>query len=200
MNRMKKTTRNYVWLLIANVLLITFIGAFWQFRLKYPAFAVTAPVLQGEFKHIEIQNPARALPSAVYLKDLKVETNIADLKGQWTVLNLWASWCPPCVTEMPSLEKMAQNYAGKGLRVIAMSIDNFDKPNEIEEVVKKLKFGSIARHWDHKGLVSDALGPQSLPITYIIDPQGRLFATYDGAADWMGEDARAFIDSFLAKK
>lgn len=194
---MKKTTRNYFWVLTANFLLIGAVAALWQFRINNGAFpnAPPVPVLQGEFKDIKIAATPKKLKNALYLSDLKNAADVVDLTGQWTLLNLWASWCGPCIIEMPALEKLAAERPE--LRIIAISVDSMENAQQVEAEVKKHKFPAFARNWDYKSQLYITLLPEAMPTTYVIDPQGRLFATIRGDPGWETPDAKAFLDSLL---
>lgn len=195
---MKKTTRNYLFILLANALLVGLIGVVWQARLA-DAPAAAGPVLQGKFAEVKLLPDPKPLPQAHYLKDLKDKAFLPDLAGQWTIVNLWATWCAPCVLELPSLQKLSENYAGRGLRVIAISLDDAPNAGELEAGIAQagLKDVAIARNWDDKGEVSDGLWPKGLPSTYIVDPQGRVVASFLGDADWVSADALALVESLL---
>lgn len=178
---MKKTTRKYVWSLAANALLLLVVIAVWQYRLHTPG-----------------RDPdAQYLPDATYLADLQDQASLADLRGQWVLLNLWASWCPGCIVEMPSLEKLAKEYKSKGLYVIAISLDEAETPDNVQDSITKFKFGDIARNWDDKGQVYAKFNPPGLPMTYLADPSGKIIQTFAGERDWSDPQVRALIDQSL---
>lgn len=179
---MKKTTRNYLKLLIANTLLIAAVAVFWHVK-------VTTNVM--EYKQ---------LPSAMYLKNLQTPEDIAEIKGQWTVLNLWASWCAPCIVEMPQFQNLHNEYKSKGLQVIAVSLDQVKTVAEIEAILKRHKMGDIARHWDDQGQVFMALAPGALPVTYILDPAGNIRATVSTPKVWDSPETKQWIDDVMASK
>lgn len=197
---MKKTTRNYIWILVANFLLVAAVGGVWQFRMNGTAWASSPkPVLEGVFKNVTVLGKPKPLKSAVYLANFEKDTDIADLKGQWTILNLWATWCPPCVLELPSLQKLAEARAARGLRVVAISLDDAESAAALKESLeaRNLWRHKILRNWDETGAVSDVLWPDSMPYTVIVDPEGRMVATFEGEADWMSPEALKFVDSLL---
>lgn len=208
---MKKTTRNYLWILLANVLLIGFVAVIWQTRLKAGELNETvkqtapgpiAPVQNGTFKFFKIETSPKRLEKASYLANLEKEVIVPDnLKGRWTILNLWATWCPPCVTELPSLQMAAVAYEPQGLNVLAISVDNAESVEDLREKIARAgitKIG-VAQNWDHKGEISNVMWPESLPMTFIINPDGYVMATLSGEADWMSEDAQKFIESIIGK-
>lgn len=104
-----------------------------------------------------------------------------------TVLNIWATWCPPCRTEMPSLEKLGQLVAPDGVDVVALSVDT--DSNLVREFV--LKYGltlpvSIAVAPDQAMNRLEVVG---LPLTLYLDANGRIVGRHVGQRDWAADDA-----------
>jgi thiol-disulfide isomerase/thioredoxin len=124
---------------------------------------------------------------------------LADLKGQVVVVNLWATWCAPCKEEMPSLAKLAKAYEGKGVTVIAISVD---KDSEIPKAKEFLQsHGDLAFYNDPEMRMVFGLKPQAegLPTTLIYDKAGKEQARLSGGADWSTDQARKVMDAVLAK-
>jgi thiol-disulfide isomerase/thioredoxin len=111
--------------------------------------------------------------------------HLAEFAGKGLVLNLWATWCVPCVAEMPALAAMAQAVAGERIAVLPLSSDRGGA-----QVVRKF----YAQHdiqalqvWlDPKGEAARGWGARGLPTTLILDRQGREVARLEGAVDWSG--------------
>jgi peroxiredoxin len=106
------------------------------------------------------------------LKTLEGETvRLADLRGQAVLINLWATWCPPCRAEMQSIEKMYQEYKGEGFTVLAVNMTLQDNASAILPFVKEqgLTFPILL---DETGEVARAYQMQSLPSSYFIRRDG----------------------------
>jgi thiol-disulfide isomerase/thioredoxin len=112
-----------------------------------------------------------------------VTHRIADFAGQGLVLNLWATWCAPCVKEMPQLDAMAAALAEDRIAVLPLSADHGGA-----EVVRKFYAAHDIRHlevWlDPRGAAQEAWRARGLPTTLIIDRKGREVARAEGAYDW----------------
>lgn len=115
------------------------------------------------------------------VQDSERHITLSQLRGQIVVLNFWATWCPPCVDEMPSLVEMQQRLKDRGVTVLAVSVDvdqsayyRFLKDHKVDLLT--------VRDPDHKS--SDLYGTFKYPETYIIDKNGTLRRKFIGAVDW----------------
>ncbi len=135
-------------------------------------------------------DPPRALPAISFLDDAGASRSLRDYAGKTVLLNLWATWCAPCVAEMPALAALARDGAAQDIVVLPLSSDAGGA-----EAVRKF----FAAHGitglpvllDPKGAAGEALGIRGLPTTLLIDAQGRERARLEGAADWAAPDAAA---------
>lgn len=120
---------------------------------------------------------------------------LADFRGKILVLNFWASWCGPCVDELPSLKRFAQRYAGSDVVVLGISLD--EDPDAYKEFLLKyeINFQNL-RNPSHS--VSEMYGTFKLPETYIISRDGILLNKIVGPTDWSSPQMLDYIDSLLA--
>lgn len=126
-----------------------------------------------------------------------VEHRLADLSGRPVLLNFWASWCPPCLDEMPSLQELAQELEGTDLAIVAVTLDeNWD---DAAVAMEKTGFGEgILVLADPERAVAQAFGTEKVPETYLIDRQGRIVHQFIGPRDWREPTLVADIGSFAA--
>jgi len=115
---------------------------------------------------------------------------LSQLKGQIVVLNFWATWCPPCIEEMPSLVQMQQRMKTKGVTVLAVSVD-VDQDN-YQRFLKDHNVNLLSvRDADQK---SNALyGTFKFPETYVIDRNGVVRRKFIGAVDWTEPDVIEYL-------
>jgi len=137
-------------------------------------------------------------PDYVFYDESGKAMKVADLKGKVVVMNIWATWCAPCKTEMPTLAKLQEAYAGQPVEVVAVSIDSVDDASKARLFIAQnapLKF-----FHDREAKLPWALKPAALgaPTTVIYGKDGLERARIAGEADWAGPDARALIDQALA--
>lgn len=119
--------------------------------------------------------------------------SLADFKGQVTVVNIWATWCGPCVTEMPTLAALQKAYPADKLRVLPVSVDRdaADAKSFIDV------HAPLPLYHDPKFAVPHDLGVKGMPTTLILDAQGREVARLSGESDWNSPDARKLFDALV---
>jgi peroxiredoxin len=119
---------------------------------------------------------------------------LADLRGKVVVVNFWATWCPPCVEELPSLDRFARTYAPRGVEVVAISVDDDVKAYRDFLQARSLSLRTVL---DPGKSVSAQYGTFKYPETYIADRQGRLVRKIVGPADWMDPRVTEMFDELL---
>jgi peroxiredoxin len=130
------------------------------------------------------------------LNDLSGErVKLEQFRGDYVLLNFWATWCPPCVKEMPSMERLQQDFKDRGIQVVAISLDKEPK-EKVAAFVDQLSL-TFPILLDPDGIVSGPYGASALPSTFILDPDGRVIAAAKGERDWHGEEAISYFDELL---
>jgi len=105
----------------------------------------------------------------------------SDYKGKPLIINIWASWCGPCRAEMGSLQRLAQRYAGKQFNVIGISTD--DDGAAARAFIKYAKV-SFENFLDSNVILENMLGANTIPLTLLVDANGRVLEKVRGAYDW----------------
>ena len=113
---------------------------------------------------------------------------LADYRGRYVLLNFWASWCVPCVQEMPSLERLYRTLGPRRLVVIGLSQDDTGARNAVPLIHTLGLSFPIA-------LDSGRYGVSVLPSTFLIDPQGRVVAAANGGREWDSPPALAYFSA-----
>jgi len=132
------------------------------------------------------------LPDTVfYLADGK-QAQFSDYAGKAIVLNFWATWCPPCREEMPSLDRLAAGYASEDLMVMTLSLDRGEAA-QISAFYDEIGAENLALYHDPSMAVSRAMRVFGLPTTLLIDYRGKVVAQLVGTADWDSPEALAAI-------
>jgi peroxiredoxin len=123
--------------------------------------------------------------------------HVADYRGQVVLLNVWATWCAPCRVEMPSIEALHETYGPKGLKVVAVSIDDPGTENAIRAFAKDLGLSFEILH-DPSGDIQKAYQTTGVPETFVLGPDGVIRKKVIGAADWNSPANRALVEQLLA--
>lgn len=108
------------------------------------------------------------------LKDMDGKPHaLRDYRGNWVLINFWATWCPPCRKEMPSLEKLYQRFRDWPFRVLA--VDQWEDADLVFSYMGELNvFPEFPILFDPESRVAEAYGVHGLPTSFIVDPQGRI--------------------------
>lgn len=123
---------------------------------------------------------------------------IADYKGSVVLLNVWATWCEPCRVEMPSMQRLEERLGAKGLRVVAVSIDDPGMEAKIRAFAEEYKLTFEILH-DAPGAIRQQYQTTGVPETFLIDKQGRIRRRIIGAEDWSSAANIAFLERLLAE-
>jgi len=184
----------------------------WQMNLSVridlppaPASADVAPksalsrFAVGSLTRLETPAAIPVAPAYVFKAREGTDATFADVRGKVVVVNLWAMWCAPCRTEMPTLAALATTYADKPLVVLPINVDvgadaladatSFIDVHEPLPLYNDPKFQ----------LPFEFPGKGKMPQTILLDRQGRIRATFAGEADWNSPEAHALIDALLAE-
>lgn len=145
------------------------------------ALLATGPV-PGE-KTLLLETPSKPVAAFdVEIKTIAGKTyRLKDLKGQVVFINFWATWCVPCLREMPSMERLNRKMKGKAFRMLAV---NFDEPIEKIRQFTKGKGFTFEIVLDPGGSIGEKYNAERLPLTYIIGPKGNIVRRAIGAREW----------------
>ena len=123
----------------------------------------------------------------------------ADFRGKVVVVNLWAMWCAPCRTEMPTLARLAELYAGRDLVVLPVNVDT--GPDSIADATSFIDVHEPLPFYNDPEFRLPFVfpGKGKMPQTILLDRRGRIRAAFAGEADWSSAEARALVDALLAE-
>jgi peroxiredoxin len=121
---------------------------------------------------------------------------LSDLEGKVILINFWATWCHPCIIEMPSMEKIYRKYKDRGFTILA--IDIMEKPETVRKFVKEknLTFPILL---DTKGDVKGKYRVSGIPNSYLVNKNGKLVGRFIGPREWDNEHAEALLEELLGE-
>lgn len=144
---------------------------------------------------LDISNRGAALPDLTFTDPSGKKLRTLDLKGKPLLINLWATWCGPCVLEMPTLDAMAAEKAGK-LTVLTVSQD-LDQAAAVDAFFKDRKLTHLAPWLDPENALSQHYNTGVLPTTVLYDAQGKEVWRMIGSHDWSGPRTDAMLADTL---
>ena len=123
--------------------------------------------------------------------------HLRDFRGKPLVINVWASWCGPCVAEMGSLDRLARKHNGKQFNIIGISTDDYAEKASAFVVRSGISFDN---YLDQKLLWENMLGANSIPLTVFVDAGGKVLRKVYGAREWDSRENLALIEKTLGVK
>ncbi len=166
---------------MSRVLMILMAGLFLAAGAKAAGFEARASL------------PAAALAA----QDLKgAPKTLADYRGKVVLLNFWASWCPPCLREMPSMERLREKMAGRPLEIVA--VDSAETPVEVNAYLSRMPLG-FPILLDPDGSNTRRWKVFALPTSFLLDAEGRVRYVLTGPTEWDEGEALQVIDALLAE-
>ncbi len=125
------------------------------------------------------------------------EATIADWAGRVVLMNFWATWCPPCLKEMPSLDRLQAALGGEDFEVVAVSTDRGD-PGKPARWLADNGIERLALFHDPRLRLAQASALLGQPTTLVIDRQGREIARFTGETEWDAPEAQALLRAVIA--
>lgn len=161
------------------------------------AFGATR-YLRKEFFPVAVGSKAPDF-KAFTLDSIPREKSLADYRGNVVMINVWATWCVPCRVEMPSIEALHKSYGTKGLKVLAVSIDDPGTQATVRAFVNQYKLTFEILH-DPDGRITDLYDVTGYPETFIIGRDGIIRKKLLSATDWNSAGHRALVERLLAER
>jgi thiol-disulfide isomerase/thioredoxin len=154
--------------------------------------AAAAPDV-GPHKGVDRSHKGQPAPDAKFNDPDGGEMSMAAFRGVPVLVNLWASWCAPCVKELPTLDKLAQTHRDDGqLGVIAVSQDS-GPHTSVVAFLDKLKITDVGAYQDPKMALAGALGIEVMPTSVLYDADGKEVWRYVGDLDWTSPEAARLV-------
>ena len=161
---------------------------------RQKADAPQAPAAEaGEAKGLDRSHKGEAAPVVRFKNPDGGDFDLTKFKGGPVLVNLWASWCAPCIKELPTLQELEQSHNQDGaLGVIAVSQDMAPQ-GSVEAFLAERDLGRFAAFHDAEMKLTDALKIQIMPTTILYGSDGKEIWRYVGDLDWTGEEARKLL-------
>jgi thiol-disulfide isomerase/thioredoxin len=151
----------------------------------------TATAEAGPHKGVDRSNKGKPAPDVTFKDPDGGDTSLAALRGAPVLVNLWASWCAPCVKELPTLDALSRAKDGK-LQIAAISQDTGPHPSVVA-FLDAHKITNLEAYQDPKMALSGALGAEVLPTSILYDASGKEVWRYVGDLDWTSAAAAKLL-------
>jgi thiol-disulfide isomerase/thioredoxin len=138
--------------------------------------------------------PIQKPPAASFMDPSGAPVSLSKFTGKVVVINFWATWCAPCLKEMPSLNRLQEKYSGKGIEVVAIATDR-NGAQAPKAFLTRQELKHLKAYHDTKNEMISALRIRGLPTTVILDQLGNEVARLEGPAEW---DSPEMIQTLLS--
>lgn len=143
-----------------------------------------------------VAHAPRAVPPFQFIDEKGQQLTLDTARNKLTLVHFWATWCVPCLKELPELDAISGTYAAKGVQIVAISLDTTSP--KVRQFYTEKQIKNLAANLDVRQTGFSALRLRGLPSTVFIDRKGNEIARAEGPLDWKGKEATGFIDAILA--
>ncbi|MDA0901268.1 MAG: TlpA disulfide reductase family protein [Proteobacteria bacterium] len=152
----------------------------------------------GDMRGLVITSEPVPVSDLPFVDEDEVEGRLSEYRGKYVVLNFWATWCAPCREEMPSLEALQRQFGSDQFEVVTLATGR-NSPQAIRRFFEEIGVENLSMYRDINQQIARQMSVMGLPITLVIDPQGREIARLMGDAHWDSPEAFAFFEALLAE-
>lgn len=157
---------------------------------------ISSGLIKGAMKRFKRTSPPKPMPDLEFLDADDKPMRLANLTGKVTLINLWATWCAPCVKEMPSLDSLQSVLPKDRFLVLPISLDGSSK-SKVAPFYREQKLAHLGIYYDKGRKAMSVLGVSLLPTSILVDPAGRELGRIEGDADWDTPEGVALMKAAL---
>ncbi len=156
--------------------------------------------LQRQFGRVITKTIAEKPISTKFLTPQGDNVTWDNFKGKYLLVNFWATWCGPCVVELPSLDKLQSRFKNSDLGVIAVSLDQQRNHEYIKKFTYNRNIGEFAAYFDKYNEIKRNIRMRGIPTTYLLNPNGKILYIFEGDAEWDSPSSIEFFNTLLQKQ
>ena len=161
-----------------------------------PSLAHTGPLIVGEMSDFTLAFPPRSAPDIPFAQGQKTLT-LKDFRGKTILVNFWATWCAPCLKELPSLDRLQSTLDRDDFEVVAIAADPRG-PEQALQYLEKLGISHLTLYTDQRLIFANAVGGTNvLPLSILFDQNGQEVGRFTGQAQWDSPEALALIKAVI---
>ena len=156
------------------------------------------PPLEGWMAQFTLNEPPLPAPVTEFQTVTGNAVNLATYKDKVVLVNFWATWCVPCVREMPSLDRLQASFDKEKFLVLAVSVDRGGS-TKVVPFLKKHEIEKLTTVLDQRMRLASALRVPGMPTSFLLDRAGRVIGSLAGIAEWDSDEAKALVRYYLEK-
>ncbi len=153
---------------------------------------------QDNLQRLIVHDEPVAVTDARFADEAGREVGIGDFAGSILVVNFWATWCPPCLKEMPSLDRLQKAFDPAELRVMAVATGRNPKA-KVDKFLSEKAITALSVYYDEKARFSGQMSVISIPVTVIIDRNGLEIARFIGDTEWDTSAATGLMEFLVSQ-
>ena len=153
------------------------------------------PAFSGALEGFQAFSGKPQVPQVALIRENGEKVGLTIFKGKMVILNLWATWCAPCVQELPSLDRLARKLPSDQFTVVIVGEDSGGHAAE-KLFLERLGIRNVLALADQNESLQRALSVRGLPTTFIVAPDGSVLGKVEGPREWDSEGVRNFLLSF----
>ncbi len=154
---------------------------------------------EGSMLKLVVHAEPSAVPDTAFGDAGGADHRLSEFRGKHVAVNFWATWCAPCRKELPALDALNREFGGEDFAVVTIATGRNMLP-AITRLFDETGVETLPVYLDPKQALAREMTVFGLPVTVILDPEGREIARMTGDADWSGESARAIVRALLAER
>ncbi len=158
---------------------------------------LSSAALPATLTKLQLTAGSPAVPDASFTDGEGRSVRLADFRGRYVLLNMWAKWCPPCVNELPALARAQAKLPSDRIAIVAVDLEQ-NEPPEVLEFLRAHGAQDLTAYVDRDLTLMRAFKAYGLPLTVIIDPNGHEIARAFGPEQWDGPDAIGYLKKLIA--
>ena len=155
-------------------------------------------VINFPIENFKLSKKKSLVPEIEFVDRKGAKKTLNDFRGKVILINFWATWCAPCIREMPSLERLHTKLSSTGFSVIALSEDHKGF-SRITPFLKKIKIYELPVFHDVGSKIMFSLEAKVLPTTILIDRKGKEIGRFIGPAEWDSQEVVSLINFYIQK-
>ena len=159
-------------------------------------FSVLEEFKTGEMKKLILHESPKAVSEEVFYSPNNDPIMLQSLSGSLTLVNFWATWCAPCLDEMPSLSNLQKIKGSKDFNVVTIATMR-NSPKSVENFFNKMSIDNLTKYQDPKGKLARSLKIAGLPLTILLNKENKEVARLIGDADWSSPHALKLIEKAI---